>query len=166
MRGYLSPWYRVCTKAIGISKGKYGNVEPKNAILVSVQKEYFPLRATSKIRASPSRGKFGATFPHGTVFALRQEQFQKKATGMYNLKMQSLFRCKRSTSHFVDANFRDSCIAVLGRQWKFGEIQGYLSQWYRICTKAISISKGSYGNVEPKNVILFSVQKEYFPKWG
>ena len=43
--GYISTWYSVCTKAIFTSKGGYGNVEPKNAILVSVQKAYFPLRA-------------------------------------------------------------------------------------------------------------------------
>ena len=37
---------------------------------------------------------------------------------------------------------------------KFAEILGYLSTWYRVCTKAIFASKGSYGNAEPKNVIL------------
>ena len=32
-------------------------------------------------------GKFGATYPHGTVFALRQCLFKKEATGMERLKM-------------------------------------------------------------------------------
>ena len=104
-RGYLSPWYRVCTKAIFISKGSYGNVEPKNVILVLVQKGYFPLRG-------------------------------RKLSG-----------------------FMHRCI----EQSIFTEILGYLSPWYRVCTKAISISKGSYGNVEPKNVVLVLVQKGYFP---
>ena len=35
--GYLSPWYRVSTKAMFISKGRYGCGEPKNVIALSVQ---------------------------------------------------------------------------------------------------------------------------------
>ena len=31
--GYLSPWYRVCTKAMCISKGRDGEGEPKDIIL-------------------------------------------------------------------------------------------------------------------------------------
>ena len=46
---------------------------------------------------------------------------------------------------------------------KFAEIRGYLSTLYRVCTEAIFASKRSYGNVEPKNAILVSVQKAYFP---
>ena len=41
--GHLSTWYHVCTKATFTSKWSYGNVEPKNAIFVSVQKAYFRL---------------------------------------------------------------------------------------------------------------------------
>ena len=32
-------------------------------------------------------GIFGATYPHGTVFALRQCLYGKEATGMESLKM-------------------------------------------------------------------------------
>ena len=49
---------------------------------------------------------------------------------------------------------------------KFAEIGGYLSTWYPVGSKAIFTSKGSYGNVEPKNAILVSVQKAYFPLRG
>ena len=42
---------------------------------------------------------------------------------------------------------------------KFAEIVGYLSTWYRVWTNALFTSEGSYGNVEPKNAILVSVQK-------
>ena len=49
---------------------------------------------------------------------------------------------------------------------KFAEICDYLSTWYRVCTKAVLTSKGSYGYVEPKNAILVSVQKAYFPLRG
>ena len=38
-----SPRYRVCTKAIIISTRSYVNEEPKNVILVSVQKVHFPV---------------------------------------------------------------------------------------------------------------------------
>ena len=39
----------------------------------------------------------------------------------------------------------------------------YVSPWYRVCTKDILISEGSYGYGEPKNVICISVQKPYRP---
>ena len=44
-RGFLSPRYRVCTNPIYIWKGSYGNGEPKNAILVLVQKAHLLVRA-------------------------------------------------------------------------------------------------------------------------
>ena len=50
----------------------------------------------------------------------------------------------------------------LGRQCKFAETWGYHSPWYRVCTNAIYIRKGSYGNGEPKNVNLILVQKAHF----
>ena len=96
--------YRIFT-----SKGSYMNAEPKNVILVSVQKAYFPLR--------------GCKLPG---FMLRR----------------------------------------IGPTMEFIEIQGYLSTWYRVCTKAIFTSKGSYGNAEPKTFILLSVQKAYFKLRG
>ena len=107
--GYFSTWYRVCTKGILTSKGSYGNVEPKNAILVSVQKGYFRLRACKL-----------------TLFTNRRKE----------------------------------------QTMNFAEIGGHLFTWYRVCTKAKFTSKGSYGNVEPKNAILVSVQKAYFPLRG
>ena len=50
--------------------------------------------------------------------------------------------------------------------WKFEEIQGFLFPRYGVYTKAIILSKGSYVNEEPKNVILVSVQKAHFPVRG
>ena len=38
-------------------------------------------------RADLNLGILGATYPHGTVFALRQYLYQKKAMGMESLKM-------------------------------------------------------------------------------
>ena len=103
--GYLSTWYSVCTKEIFTSKWSYGNVEHKNAILVSVQKACFPLRGCK---------------PPGFTHRRRRPTL------------------------------------------KFPKIGGYLCTWYRVCTNAIFTSKGNYGNIEPKNAILFSVQKAYF----
>ena len=42
-------------------------------------------------------------------------------------------------------------------------IRLYLSPRYRVCTKEILISEGSYGYGGPKNVICISVQKPYRP---
>ena len=38
-----------------------------------------------------------------------------------------------------------------------------LSPWYLVCTKAMFISKGSYGYGEPKNVICWLVQITHRP---
>ena len=54
--------------------------------------------------------------------------------------------------------YQVSCIAVYGRQWKFGKIRGYQYPWYRVCTKPMFISKGSYGYGEAKNAFALSVQ--------
>ena len=49
---------------------------------------------------------------------------------------------------------------------KFAETGGYFSTWYRVCTKAIFTSKGSYWNVELRNAILASVQKAHLTLRG
>ena len=46
------------------------------------------------------------------------------------------------------------------------KIRAYQSPWYRICTKALDISKGSYGYGELKNGLPLSVQKRYLPVWS
>ena len=43
---------------------------------------------------------------------------------------------------------------------------GASSPWYSICTKAIFISKGSFRDVERKNIILRLAQKGYKPQLG
>ena len=53
-----------------------------------------------------------------------------------------------------------------GRIWKFQEIRGFFFARYRVCSKAIIISNGSWENGEPKNVILVSVQQAHFPVRG
>ena len=60
-------------------------------------------RQTTQYRVSQFRAengdlrKCGSTFRHGTVFALKQCLYQKKATGMEIVKMHSSSRCKNRT---------------------------------------------------------------------
>ena len=73
---------------------------------------------TARFHAAPYRAdsanlrKLGATFRHGTVFAPKNFFYQKEATGMQTPKLQSLLRCKRSTSQYTHANYPLSCSAV------------------------------------------------------
>ena len=46
LRPYQSPWYRICTKAMVISKGSYGHGDSKNVFRKSVQPPYLPLRGS------------------------------------------------------------------------------------------------------------------------
>ena len=80
---------------MSISKGSYGYGELKNIITLSVQYMHRPLRdfqlpgfKTGSYRADNGNfGQFGARYPHGTVFALKQCLYPKEATGMESLKM-------------------------------------------------------------------------------
>ena len=68
--------------------------------------------------ATPYRAEYGnlvnceAFDFNGTVFAPKQCLYQKVATGMGNLKMQSLSRCYIRTERHDPANHRVSCTAV------------------------------------------------------
>ena len=59
------------------------------------------------------------------------------------------------------SNYPHSCIAISGRQYKFPKFRGFLSPWYRVCTKTIFISKGSFRDAEHKNIVIGLVQKGY-----
>ena len=43
---------------------------------------------------------------------------------------------------------------VYGTEWKYAKLRPYQSPWYRVCTKAMVISKGSYGHGEFKMYCL------------
>ena len=96
------------------------------------------VRRISRCHVPPYWSDFGSliyfeVFDHnGTVFAPKQCLYQK-----------------------VDDPV--SCTAVWGRIWKFEILGSFRSPWFRAYTKAMFISKGSYGYGEPKNVIAFSV---------
>ena len=87
----LSPWYRVCTKAIFISKGSYGYEKHRNVFHYSVEKFSVlgPISPSMIGGSLPARTgkwkhlrKLGWTYSHGTVFAPMQCLNQKEATGM------------------------------------------------------------------------------------
>ena len=98
--------------------------------------------------------KSGFTFRQGTVFATKQCLYQKEAISMEDPKIHSSSRFKNRTYLCGTANYPVSCKPVLGLERKFEEILVYLSPWYRVCTKALFISKGSCMNVKSKNAFL------------
>ena len=78
---------------------------------------------------------------------------------MESPKMYSSCRCKNLTYLWGTANDPVSSKPVQGRERKFAEFRVYLQPGYCICTKAMCISKGSYGYGESKNVFLQLSQK-------
>ena len=91
IRSYQSPWYRVCTKAMVISKGSYGYRELKMVLPLLVQIPYLPVRGRKLPRVM--RGSIGSRMngnmrnsgpinPHGTAFPPKQWLYQKEAKDM------------------------------------------------------------------------------------
>ena len=80
--------------------------------------------------------------------------------------MYSRHRCRKRTYHCGAAKYPISWGAVKGRQLKYAKLCAYQSPWYRVCTKAMVISKASYMFAELKNVLPSSVQKTYLPVRG
>ena len=103
-------------------------------------------------------GKSGATVHPGAVFTPKQRLYQKEARTMESTKKYSSRCCNKQTYLCGSANHPSSYMAVQGRERDMGEIQGYLSPWCSVCTKARVITKGSKRYGEPKNVFLSSVQ--------
>ena len=85
---------------------------------------------------------------------------------MQSPKVLSLGWRKKVSNLYGASNYLDSCIAILGRQCNISKFRGFLSLWYRVYTKAIFTSKGSFSDAEPKNIILELVQEEYNPLRG
>ena len=156
---YLSPWYRVCTKALFISKGIYRYGESKNAFLSSVQKPHLPMRDdkfSRLIQASiwpRTEVCRNPGLPFAMVPCLHQSNvyIKKKLRVWIVQKMSSSSRCKNRTYLCGTANYPFSCKPIYDRVWKFAEIRVFLSPWYRICTKGMFISKGNYRFEESKN---------------
>ena len=85
---------------------------------------------------------------------------------MESPKMYCPSRCRYRTYHCVEAKYSVSWGAVQGTEWKYAKLRPYQSPWYRVCTKAMAISKGSYGHGEFKNVLPQLVQISYLSLRG
>ena len=96
---------------------------------------------------------FGLTKIHGTASAPMQWLYQKEATGMESSKMYCPSRCRYRTHQCGAANYPVSWGAVQGPPRKYTKLRAYQYPWYRVCTNAMVISKGSYGHGEFKNVL-------------
>ena len=147
------------------------NVHVKRKLQVSRVQKYIPLvgaktaltcvgRQTTQYHVSQYRAengdlrKCGSAFSHGTVFAPKQCLYQEEATGMESPKVHSSSRCKKRTYLCGTSNYPVSGKPVWGRERKFAEIRVYLLPWYRVCTKAMCILRGSYRCRESKNTFL------------
>ena len=96
---------------------------------------------------------FRPTNTHGTASAPMQWLYQKEATGMESSKMYCHSRCRYRTHQCGAANYPVSWEAVQGPPRKYAKFRAYQYPWYRVCTNAMIISKGSYGHGEFKNVL-------------
>ena len=174
LRPYQSPWYRVCTKELVISKGSYGHGDFKNVLPQSVQKPYLQLRGSKVPRfiwgqyraQNENMRTFSHTNSHGIVFAPKQWLYEKEATSMDSSKMYYPRRCRYRTDQFGARKYPVSWGVVQDTEWKYAKLQPYQFPWYRVYTKAMIISKGSYGHGEFKIVSPQSVQIPYLPLCG
>ena len=150
-----------------ISKGSYGYREAKNAFALSVQITNWVLRTSkiyqvSCIAVQGRHCKFGKIrgYQYPWYRVCTKPIFISKGSYGYR-EAKNAFALSVQITHWVlrtSKIYQVSCIAVQGRHWKFGKIHGYQYPWYRVCTKPIFISKGSYGYREAKNAFALSVQ--------
>ena len=96
---------------------------------------------------------FWPTNTHGTASAPMQWLYQKEATGMESSKIYCPSRYRYRTHQCGAANYPVSWGAVQGPPRKYAKLRAYQYPWYRVCTNAMVISKGSYGHGEFKNVL-------------
>ena len=73
---------------------------------------------------------------------------------------------RKRTYHCGVVKYPVSWGAVKVGEWKCVKIRVYQSPWYRVFTKAMVISNGSYMYRELKNVLPSSVQKTYLALRG
>ena len=158
---YKYPWYRVCTNAMAISKGSYGHGEFKNVLPYSVQISHLPVRGRKLHRvmggSTRSTKEICETSGLPIPMVLRLHQcngyIKKEVTGMESSKMYCSSRFRNRTYQCGAANYTVSWGAVQGPPRKYAKLQAYQYPWYRVCTNAMVISKGSYGHGEFKNVL-------------
>ena len=97
--------------------------------------------------------KLRATNTHSTASAPMQWLHQKDATGMESSKMYFPSRCRYRTHQCGAANYPVSWGVVQGPPRKYAKFRAYQYPWYRFCTNAMVISKGSYGHGKFNSVL-------------
>ena len=137
-----------------------------DTVLTSSGPETTPFHGRQYRAQNGNMRNFGPTNPHGTAFAPKQWLYQKEATGLESQKMYCPSRCRYRADQFGARNYPISWEVIQGPEWKYAKLRSYQSQWYRVCTKEMVISKGSYGHGEFKNVFPQSVQIPYLPLRG
>ena len=123
-----------------------------NTVLTTAWPQTTPFRGWYRAKSGKMR-KFGPTYPYGTALAPKQWLYQKDATGMESPKLYCPSQCRYRTYHCVEAKYTVSWWVVKCPEWKYAKFRPYKSPWYRVYTKAMVISKGSYGHGESKNVL-------------
>ena len=144
-----------CTAVVGVDN-----------VLTNVGLQTSPFHSGQYRAQKGKMRKFEHTNPHGSAFAPKQWLYQKEATGMYSSKMYCPTRCRYHTYQCGAANYPFSWGVVQGPEWKYAKLRANKSPWYRVCTKAIVVSKGSYGHGDFKNILPQSVQIPYLPVLG
>ena len=124
-----------------------------DTVLITVWPQSTPFHGGWYGASNGNMRNFGSTNPHSAAFAPKQWLYQKEATGMESPKMDWPTRCRHRTYHCVETNYPISWGVEEGPEWKYAKLRLYQSPWYRVCTKAMVISKGSYGHGESKNVL-------------
>ena len=61
-------------------------------------------------------------------------------------------RCRFRTYKCERAKYPVSWGVVESTEWKYAELNAHQSSWYRVCTNAMVVSKGTYGHGEFKNL--------------
>ena len=117
----------------------------------------------TRIRVSPYRANnanfrnFWASYRHGTMFAPKQHLYLKEDLGMQSPKM----LVQKGYQPLRGFKLPGFMYHHIGPTMQLPKFRGFLSAWYRVCTKAIFISKGSFRDAESKNNNLELVQKGY-----
>ena len=124
----------------------------KEATGMESSKMYCPSRCRYRTYQGNMRN-FGPTNTHDTACVPMQWLCQKEATGIEISKIYCPSRCRYSTYQYGAANYPVSWGAVQGPPRKYAKLRSYQYPWYRVCTNAMVISKGSYGHGEFKNVL-------------
>ena len=155
VRAYQTPWYRVSTNAMVISKGQFKNVLP-----YSVQIPYLPA--------------LGRKLPRVMGGSIRSREEICETSGLPIPMVPRLHQCNGYIKRKLWECRVQKCIALVSAgtvltrpgpkttlchraQYRVQRrnLRNFRPQtpWYRICTNAMVISKGSYRHGEFKNVL-------------